>query len=64
VKSKRLQPTPIEEVLQITILITTQNYFKFQDKTYLQTYGSAMRNPTSSISPRFYLQHLEKTKIF
>jgi len=23
-----------------------------------------MRNPTSTLSPQFYLQHLEKTKIF
>jgi len=55
---------PIEEVLQITRLITLQNYFKFHDKTYLQIYGLAMRNPNSTISPPFYLQHLEKTKIF
>ena len=51
-KNSRLEPTRIQEVLRITNLITTQNYFKFQDKTYLQTNGLAMGTPTSILTQK------------
>ena len=44
-KNNRLEPALIQEVLRITNLITTQNYFKFQDKTYLKMNGLAKTSP-------------------
>jgi len=54
----------IREILTITRLIITQNYFSFQDKTYLQDNGLAMGAPTTYILSEIYLQFLENTKIF
>jgi hypothetical protein len=45
-------------------LIVTRNYFKFQDKTYLQKNGLAIGAPTSSALSEIYLQFMENTKIF
>jgi hypothetical protein len=58
-----LEPTPRQEILRITRLIVTQNYFKFQDKTYIQKKGLAMGAPTSSFLSEIFLQHIENTKI-
>jgi len=62
-RNNTLEPTVIQEILQITNLITAQNYFKFQDKTFLQTDGLAMGAPTSSVLPELYIQYLENTTI-
>jgi hypothetical protein len=62
-KNHNLKSTLVQEILKITRLITTQNYFKFRDKTYLQKKGLAMGTPTSSILSEIYLQYLEKKKI-
>ena len=51
-------------ILQITNLFTAQNYFKFRDKTFLQTDGLAMGAPTSSVLSELYLHYLENTTIF
>ena len=59
-----LEDTLIKEILTITRLIITQNYFSFQDKTYSQDNGLATGAPTSSILSEIYLQFLENTKIF
>jgi hypothetical protein len=63
-KNYNLEPTVIQEILKFTRLITTQNYFKFQDKTYLQKNGLATGASTSSILSEIYLQYLENTKIY
>jgi hypothetical protein len=63
-KNHNLESTLIQEILKITRLITTQNYFKFRDKMYLQKNGLAMGAPTSSILSEIYLQYLENTKIY
>jgi hypothetical protein len=52
-KNHNLEPTLIKETLKITRLITTQNYFKFQDKTYLQKNGLAMGAPQLLSYQRF-----------
>ena len=57
-------PAPHFKTFQVTNLITAQNYFKFQDKTFLQTDGLAMGAPTSSVLSELYLQYLENTTIF
>jgi len=59
-----LEDTLIKEILTITRLIITQNYFSFQDKTYSQDNGLATGAPTFSILSEIYLQFLENTKIF
>ena len=58
-----LDPTQRQEILRLTRLIVTQNYFKFQDKTYLQKNSLAMGAPTSSVLSEIYLQFTENTKI-
>jgi len=63
-KKHNIEDTITREILSITNLIITQNYFSFQDKTYIQSNGLAMGAPTSSFLPEIYLQFLENTKIF
>jgi hypothetical protein len=63
-ENKGLEFTLKEEILRIIRLIVTQNYFKFQNKTYIQKNGLAMGAPTSSILSEIYLQYMENTKIF
>jgi hypothetical protein len=41
-----------------------QNYFHFEDRTYLQHEGLAIRAPTSPILSEFYLHFLENTTIY
>jgi hypothetical protein len=63
-RNHNLEDTLIREILTITRLIITQDYFSFQGKTYLQGNGLEMGAPTSSILSEIYLQYLESTKIF
>jgi len=63
-KNDNLEPLMRQEILQLTRLIVTQNYFRFQDKTYLQKNSLAMGAPTSSALSEIYLQFMENTKIF
>ena len=58
-----MEDTITQEILTITKTILSQNYYGFQDKTYLQTKGLAMGAPTSSVLSEIYLQYLENTKI-
>jgi len=41
-----------------------QNYFSFQNKTYVQSNALAKGTPTSYILSKIYLKFLENTKIF
>ena len=63
-KNDDLEPSIRQEILRLTSLIVTQNYFKFQDKKYLQKNGLAMGAPTSPALSEIYLQFMENTKIF
>ena len=63
-KTQNIEETIAREIMLITNLIITQNYFNFQDITYIQDKGLAMGAPTSSILSKIYLQYLENTKIF
>jgi hypothetical protein len=51
------------DIIKLTKTIIEQNCFHFCGKTYIQSEGLAMGDPTSSILSQFYLQHLESTKI-
>jgi len=53
-----------KDILTVTRLIVTQNYFCFKGKTYVQKKFLAMGAPTSSIFSEIYLQFLENTKIY
>ena len=53
-----------QEILSLTRLIIMQNYFRFQNRTYIQKSGLAMGAPSSSILSEIYLQFMENTKIF
>ena len=50
------------EILTITRTVLTQNYYGFNEKTYLQPKGLAMGAPSSSILSELYLQHMEHTR--
>jgi hypothetical protein len=63
-KNDDLEPSMRQEILHLTRLIVTRNYFKFQDKTYLQKNGLAIGAPTSSILSEMYVHFMENTKIF
>ena len=52
-----------QDVMKISKILNDQNYFCFQDTTYIQTEGLAMGNPTSSIFSEFCLQYVENTEI-
>jgi len=52
------------EILTITRTVLTQNYYGFNEKTYLQPKGLAMGAPSSSMLSELYLQHTEHTKPF
>jgi hypothetical protein len=63
-KNNNLEPSIRQEILRLTRLIVTQNYFKFQNKTYLRKNGLAMGAHTSSALSEIYLQFMENTKKF
>jgi hypothetical protein len=44
-------------------VLIEQNYFQYQDTTYVQTEGLSMGAPTSSIFSEIYLQWLKNTTI-
>jgi hypothetical protein len=52
------------DILKLSKIIMDQNYFNFQEKTYLQHDGLAMGAPTSPILSEFYLQILENSKMY
>ena len=59
----------VEERLKRNIIhllksIIEQNYFQFEELTYKQNEGLAMRAPTSPIFSEFYLQHQENSRIY
>jgi hypothetical protein len=56
-----LEPLMRQETLCFTRLIVTQNYFGFEDKTYLQKNGLAVGAPTSSALSEIYLQFIYLT---
>jgi len=52
------------DLTKLAKALVTQNYFRFENLTYLQPDRLAMGAPTSSILSEFYLQHLESHKIY
>jgi len=59
-----LDKTLTKDILTITRLIVTQNYFWFKDNMYIQKKGLAIGAPTSSIFSEIYLQYMENTLIY
>ena len=57
-----IDPTVTEEILALTKTVTSQNYYGFNGKTYIQQKGLAMGAPSSSIISEIYLQFLENSK--
>lgn len=53
-----------KNIIKLSKTVIDQNYFQFQDLTYIQSEGLAMGAPTSSVLPEFYLQYLENFKIY
>jgi hypothetical protein len=51
------------DIMKIAQVLIKQNYFQYQDTTYVQTEGLAMGAPTSSVFSEIFLQWLENTKI-
>jgi hypothetical protein len=51
------------EILNLSNTLIQQNYFQYQDLTYIQKEGLAMGAPSSSLLSEIYLQHIEMNKI-
>jgi hypothetical protein len=51
------------DILKIAQVLIEQNYFQYQDTTYVQTKVLAMEASTPSVFSEIYLQLLENTKI-
>ena len=51
-----------EEIIAVTKTVTSQNYYGFDGKTYIQQKGLAMGAPSSSILSEVYLQYIENTE--
>jgi len=63
-KAHNLDKTLTKDILTITRLIVTQNYFWFKGNMYVQKKGLAMGAPTSSIFSEIYLQYMGNTLIY
>jgi len=59
-----LDKTLTKNILTITRLIVTKNYFWFKGNTYVQKKCLAMGAPTSSIFSEIYLQYMENNLIY
>jgi hypothetical protein len=58
-----IDPEQKTEIIMLSCLITKQNYFQFQGKTYIQKEGLAMGAPASSLFSEIYLQCTKNNKI-
>jgi hypothetical protein len=58
-----IDPEQKTEIITLSRLITTQNYFQFQNKTYIQKHGLAMRAPIYALFSEIHLQSTETTEI-
>jgi len=52
------------ELITLVQTVLKQNYFQFQEQTYIQTKGLAMGAPSSSTLSEDYLQHLEHKTLY
>jgi hypothetical protein len=57
-----LDATTTEEITAITKTVTSQNYYGFDGKTYIQQKGLAMGAPSLSIVSEIYLRYSENTE--
>jgi len=55
--------THIQEIITLTKLITSQNYFTHNHKFYKQPEGLPMGSPISGILAEIFIHNIEKTKI-
>ena len=55
--------THIQEIITLTKLITEQNYFTYNNKTYTQTEGLPMGSPISGILAEIYIHNIEQNHI-
>jgi len=62
--TQQTQDLEKNEIIQLTKLITQQNYFQFLDQFYKQESGLAMGAPTSSLLSEIVLQHMEHNAIY
>ena len=53
----------IDEIIEITTIITQQNYFNFNNKYYTQPEGLPMGSPISSTLAEIFIHFIEQTHI-
>ena len=51
------------QIIELTKIVLSQNYFMFQDKIYHTNKGVAMGSPISSTIAEIFIQHYEKNYI-
>ena len=62
-ENNNIEKKTARDIMKITRVLIQQNYFQYQNTTYVQTEGLAMGAPTSSVFSEIFLQWLENTKI-
>jgi hypothetical protein len=62
-ENNNIERETAHDIMKIAQALIEQNYFQYQDTTYVKTEGLAMGAPTSSIFSEIYLQWLENTKM-
>ena len=63
-KKNNVNITTQTEIIHLCDIITTHNYFQFNNSYYLQKSGQAMGAPTSSMFAEIHLQFLQNTTIY
>lgn len=63
-KNSKLSVKALDELIILTKLVLTQNYFRFQNDFYIQKEGLAMGSPLSSILAEIFLNHIENKHLF
>lgn len=62
-QSKTLSKNEIEDIVKLTKIATSQNYFKFDSSYYIQKEGLAMGSPLSGLLADIYMHNMESKKI-
>ena len=55
-ENSNIKKKTVRDIMKITRVLIQQNYFQYQNTTYVQTEGLAMGAPTSSIFSEIFLQ--------
>jgi len=64
IENSALPKETIDQLIILTRAVLKQNYFKFDDKFYIQNEGLAMGSPLSCILAELFLNHIENKYVW